>query len=176
LHPWVLTASLLSLCILLTLAWVLRGRRRYAPDYESLLSHLDQPFREYFRLPDDSSEMQLRHALDEALWRDIHGWHGLRRLYRNSGILLTMRLRLEEEIGCADATRRSRGCDEALLLRLTLLGSLVEAALVRRFPRIPMQRLFLRSAVDQYVEMRSYIRAALEHLKPELVSRFDAVV
>lgn len=174
-HPWVFTIAL-PLLLLATLLWVLSVHLRYAADYESLLANLDQPFEAFVRLPDDRSETELRREHDAALWRNINGWRGLRRLYRNSGILLTLRLRLERDIGCADSDQRSRGCDEVIVLRLTLLGSLIEALLIRKFSAAPMPRLFLRSAIDQYVEMRSYVRAALEHVQPELVSRFDTVV
>lgn len=162
-------------CILASVWWAVFWRRRLAPDMTSLLAQLDKPFRAYLHMPNVGTEMQVRRELDNALWRNIDGWRGLRRIYRNSGVLLTIRLRLENEISGAGGERYHIECDEAFLLRLTLLGCILEHLMIRKFPRLPIQRFYLRSALDQYIEFRSYLRGALECARPDLLEQFDLV-
>lgn len=170
-----LSFIVVTLVVAASIAWTLWGRRRFAPNFETLLSQLRKPSdREVGN--NSSFHLEEQRAKDDRLWAAIHGTTGLYRMFHNSGILLTLATRMNEESGEYQSETHLHNSDLALMLRWALFIGLLECWLLNCFPRLPIPRFIARFAFDQYCELCAAVRAMIEFQYPTLVGRFDRVI
>jgi|SRR5579862_475807 len=143
----------------------------FSPNLENLIAKISRPADGNVG-PGHTTDIEEQRIQDDRLWHAIRGAKGLRRIFHNAGILLTMAAVMGDECG-DDCDRES---NLALMVRGATLIGLLEAGLLKCFPMLPVPRFIARFAFDQYCELCSFVRAPLEWNHPDMVARFDAVI
>lgn len=171
----ILPLACLVFVIGLGIYWILGYRSRVAGDLNSMLDQLD-PHLKSMLLTHSVLDSAKQRSEDDELWRSIHGIRGVRRICHNAGILANFAFLGAQECPDLDLSVHEDLCQRAAMLRLSMVGCVVECLILKAFSSLPLPRLFARWSVEQYVEICAEMRAVVEYHHPSLISRFDTSI